>query len=128
MQFHGKSVIAGTTVDSTGGHFSARGNLARFEEATEDHVSHAFDLAEKAFHEFRKVSPDRRAAFLERICDEIEALGDDLLTTASIETALPIAERLVAERRRTVTQIRMFASLIREGSWVDARIDREIAD
>jgi NADP-dependent aldehyde dehydrogenase len=128
MQFQGKSVIAGRPVDSAAGHFSARGNLARFEEATEDHVSQAFHTAEKAFQQFRKVSPDRRAVFLERICEEIEALGDDLLTTASTETALPIAERLVAERRRTVTQLRMFAGLIREGSWVDARIDREIAD
>lgn len=128
MELHGKNVIAGRPTDSAAGYFTGRGNLCRFEEAAEDHINRAFDAAEKAFFEVRAIPVERRAVFLERIAAEIESLGDDLLTTASIETALPIAERLVAERGRTVTQLRMFAGLIREGSWVDARIDRAIAD
>src|SRR5262245_44621875 len=128
MELHGKNIIAGKLVDSTAGHFSARGELARFAQATEEHMHLALAAAAKAFHEYRQLSAEQRAAFLERIGVEIEALGDDLLSAANTETALPVAERLVGERGRTVNQLRMFAGLIREGSWVDARIDRAIPD
>ena len=131
MGLHGKNIIAGKTMHSApdrGAHFTARGHLTTFEEATEAHVNMAFEAADAAFHELRQISAERRATFLERIGDEIESLGDDLLTTANIETALPIAERLAGERGRTVNQLKMFAGLIREGSWVDARIDRGIPD
>src|SRR5690606_13231410 len=39
------------------------------------------------------------------------------------ETGLPEA-RLKGERGRTVTQLNMFAAYVREGSWVEARIDK----
>jgi 2,5-dioxopentanoate dehydrogenase len=130
MELHGKSIIAGEAMhfDSTPGYFTARGSLARFEEATQQHIDAAFQAADNAFHEFRQISAERRAAFLECIGQEIDALGDDLLTAANLETALPIAERLVSERRRTVNQWRMFADVVREGSWVDARIDHANAE
>src|SRR5437868_7136598 len=99
-------------------------HLIKFEEATEEAVDLAFIAAEQAFPVFRRVSAEQRATFLERICEEIEALGDNLLKTASVETGLPVAERLVGERARTINQIRMFAAVVRDGSWVDARIDR----
>jgi alpha-ketoglutaric semialdehyde dehydrogenase len=132
MQLHGKNVIACGNIESvsekanasTSGTFTSRGNLGRFQEATEEDVNQAFDAAARAFRELRHISVERRAAFLDRVGDQIDALGEDLLTTANIETALPVAERLVAERRRTVLQWRLFAGVIREGSWVDARIDR----
>jgi alpha-ketoglutaric semialdehyde dehydrogenase len=124
MKLHGRNVIAGEAINGTSEYFTARGDLARFEEATDAQVGLAFEAAEKAFQEFRRTSAVRRAAFLELIGEEIELLGDDLLATANTETALPIAERLVGERARTVNQLRMFATLIREGSWIDARIDR----
>jgi len=38
------------------------------------------------------------------------------------ETALR-AERLMGERARTVNQLRMFAAVAREGSWIEASID-----
>jgi 2,5-dioxopentanoate dehydrogenase len=43
------------------------------------------------------------------------------------ETALPEA-RIKGERMRTVNQLKLFASVVREGSWVDARIDTAIPD
>ena len=128
MKLHGKNVIAGEAISAADGYLTARGDLAEFEEATEAQVDLAFAAAENAFHEFRRTSAVRRAAFLERIGEEIESLGDDLLTAANIETSLPIAERLAGERARTVNQLKMFATLIREGSWVDARIDRGVPD
>src|SRR5690606_11413965 len=36
--------------------------------------------------------------------------------------------RLEGERVRTCNQLRMFATLIREGSWVDARIDSALPE
>jgi NADP-dependent aldehyde dehydrogenase len=132
MQLHGKSVIAGGTIESSprspSGSFTARGNFGEFQEATEEDVNKAFDAAAKAFSEFRQIPVERRAVFLDRVGEQIEALGDDLLTTASTETALPVAERLVAERRRTVFQWKLFAEVIREGSWIDARVDRGSAE
>ena len=69
---------------------------------------------------------ERRAEFLDRIADAIERAGE-LLEVANVETALPL-ERLAGERARTAGQLRLFANLVREGSWVDARIDRAVPD
>jgi 2,5-dioxopentanoate dehydrogenase len=103
-------------------------HILTFEEATEETIDAAFAAAASVFDDFRRIPAERRAAFLERIGEEIEALGDTLLNTANVETGLPVAERLAGERARTVNQLKMFANLIREGSWVDARIDRAIPD
>lgn len=65
----------------------------------------------------------RRAALLEAVADALEEAGDPLLEHARLETGLGLA-RLEGERARTCGQLRMFADLVREGSWVEARIDR----
>src|ERR1700751_6037377 len=70
----------------------------------------------------RGPSATERAAVLRRIGDEIDGLGEELLTVCSEETGLG-RDRLAGERARTVNQLRMFANLIEEGSWVDSRID-----
>lgn len=98
-----------------------------FPEHTAADVNHACQLAADAFPAYRRLSPADKAAFLERIADEIIALGDELLQRANLETALPIA-RLTGERGRTVGQLRLFADYVREGSWVDARIDTALPD
>lgn len=79
--------------------------------------------AESAFTSYSKVEPERRAVLLETIAEELLALGDELLTVADGETGLGVP-RLTGERTRTVNQLKLFASVVREGSWVDARIDR----
>ncbi len=93
-----------------------------FVEADDAQVSAAADAAAAAFADYRRRTPDERAAFLDAIGRHIEALGDELLQRASAETALGL-DRLRGERGRTIGQLRMFARLIEEGSWVDARID-----
>lgn len=98
-----------------------------FFEATPAEVDRAMQLAAEAFPVFRKKSGEARAAFLEKIAEEIEALGDALLERCDAETALGIP-RLTGERGRTTGQLRLFGSLAREGSWVDARIDTAIPD
>ena len=93
-----------------------------FYSATEAEVGRALELAQRAFRDYRRVSPERKADFLEGIAAGLEALGDALIKRAAAETGLPEA-RLQGERTRTTNQLRMFAGVVREGSWVDARID-----
>ncbi|HKC88444.1 MAG TPA: aldehyde dehydrogenase family protein, partial [Blastocatellia bacterium] len=133
MELHGKNIIAGKTIEVGGKSFQAFAPASgksiepHFEGATADQVNQALETAESAFHEYRRLAPERRANFLEKIADEILALGDALIERAHSETGL-LKDRLTGERGRTVNQLRMFADLIREGSWVDARIDRAIPD
>lgn len=81
--------------------------------------------AKQAFEVYLQTSNSTRAAFLETIADNIEALGDALLETASKETNLPIA-RLQGERARTCFQLRMFAAMLIKGDYVEASIDTAI--
>ena len=71
---------------------------------------------------FRAPGSKERATFLRRIGAQIDALGEELIQVCHEETKLT-ADRLRGERARTVSQLAMFADLIEEGSWVDARID-----
>lgn len=93
-----------------------------FHEASEKEIWQAIEKAAEAFEVYRRKTGAERAAFLEAIGDEILGLGDDLITRCMEETGLPEA-RLKGERGRTVGQLRLFASYIRDGSWVDARVD-----
>ncbi|QTF92105.1 aldehyde dehydrogenase (NADP(+)) [Halomonas sp. BM-2019] len=85
-------------------------------------VARACELAEAAFASYRETSLKQRAAFLETIAGEIEALGDALIERAMAETGLPQA-RLEGERGRTCGQLRLFASVVRAGEWLDIRLD-----
>jgi NADP-dependent aldehyde dehydrogenase len=78
--------------------------------------------AVSAFSIYRKKDKNEIADFLEQIGKEIVNLGDALLERCHLETALPMA-RLQGERGRTVGQLNLFASFVREGSWVEAKID-----
>ncbi|PXX99793.1 aldehyde dehydrogenase (NADP(+)) [Halomonas sp. LBP4] len=87
-----------------------------------DAVARACELAETAYATYRESSLADRAAFLEAIAAEIEALGDDLITRAMAETGLP-RTRLEGERGRTCGQLRLFADVVRAGEWLDVRLD-----
>ena len=93
-----------------------------YTEATPDEIAQAIREAEAAFVRYRKQSGAAKAAFLDRIALEIMALDDALIQCCRAETGLPEG-RLRGERGRTVYQLKLFADLLREGSWVDARID-----
>ncbi|AIE84205.1 aldehyde dehydrogenase (NADP(+)) [Fimbriimonas ginsengisoli] len=90
--------------------------------ATPEEVAEAARKAAAAFPVYASLTSEARASFLEAIASGIERLGDPLIERAHAESGLPLA-RLTGERGRTCGQLRMFAALIREGSWVDARID-----
>ncbi len=98
-----------------------------FTEATSDEVDQAVRLAARAAKIYSQTTPENRATFLDRIADEILSLGDALISRCMQETALPEA-RLTGERGRTAGQLKLFATVLREGSWVEARIDTALPD
>jgi len=130
---HGKSLIAGQLADAGSATFRARNPATgaelepAFLEATAAEAARAVDAAAEAFAEYGTRPPEERARFLEAIAAEIEALGDTLIERTTAETGLPAA-RIAGERSRTCGQLRLFAELVREGSWVDARIDTALPD
>ncbi len=89
---------------------------------SEAELNRAVELAADAFEVFGKTSGTDKAAFLRKIADNIEAIGDDLARLAPQETGLPEG-RIRMETGRTCGQLRLFASVAEEGTWVDARID-----
>lgn len=98
-----------------------------FFKATLEELDYAAEKAEKAFQVYRKKSGFEKANFLEKIAEEIENLGETLLERYTLESGLPQG-RAVGERGRTTGQLRLFAKLLREGSWVNARIDPGMPD
>ncbi len=82
----------------------------------------AADLAEEAFATYGKLGGRDKGRFLRHIAAGIEAIVLELVERAHRETALPEA-RLKGESARTIHQLRLFAQVVEEGSWVNARID-----
>ncbi|MCX6337193.1 MAG: aldehyde dehydrogenase (NADP(+)) [Bacteroidetes bacterium] len=83
--------------------------------------------AKLAFTQYQQIPDAEKANFLDRIAFEIETLADDLINITQAETNLP-TPRLLGERGRTTMQLRMFAQMLREGTWVEASIDTAIPD
>lgn len=133
MMITGEALIGGRCIRGNAGSFQA------FDPSTRESIEPAFHmvdaaqidaacrLAEAAFDTFRSTSNARRATFLETVAAEILALGDDLIVRAMTESGLPRA-RLEGERGRTVGQLKLFAELLREGSWADLRIDSALPE
>jgi 2,5-dioxopentanoate dehydrogenase len=90
--------------------------------ATPDELNQACSMAASAFPRYSALAPTIRAKFLRAIADGLDQLGEALVERMTSETGLP-AGRVNGERGRTSGQLRMFAALLEDGSWVDARID-----
>ena len=93
-----------------------------FTSAVPADLERACALADAAFDTYRETSLEQRAAFLEAIAAQILALGDTLIERAVAETGLPRG-RIEGERGRTIGQLRLFASVVRDGHWLDVRVD-----
>jgi alpha-ketoglutaric semialdehyde dehydrogenase len=124
----GRSIIAGESGRENSNTFRALD--PRSGEPTEpvffsadlEELKRAVTLASEARIEFGKLPGKQKAILLRQIANNIESLGEALIHRASLESGLPNA-RLFSERGRTCFQLRLFAELVEEGSWVDARID-----
>ena len=98
-----------------------------FSSAGPEAVDAACALAEAAFPTYAAITPERRGAFLDAAAQAILDIGDELIVRAMQESGLPRA-RLEGERARTVGQLRLFASVVRQGDWLDATIDPALPD
>jgi 2,5-dioxopentanoate dehydrogenase len=94
-----------------------------FHEAAPEQIDLAARLAHEAFSVYAQTSGEKRAELLNAIAANIEAVTEQIVERANLETALPVA-RLQAETGRTVNQLRLFAKVVSEGSWSMPRIDR----
>ncbi|WP_166969013.1 aldehyde dehydrogenase (NADP(+)) [Brevibacterium atlanticum] len=124
----GLSLIAGNPVTGNGATTNAI-DPSTGETLTPDYtfldetqVEQAVDAAKRAFATYRATTPEERAAFLETIAANIEAVREPLVERAMAETGLPSA-RLNGEVGRTVGQLRLFAEVVRTGNFHGSSID-----
>ena len=90
-------------------------------------VDRAVQLAAQAFPSYSQASGKARGAFLRLVADGLDGIQPQLAERAHLETALPMP-RLLGEVSRTTGQLRLFAAVVEEGSWVEARIDPPLPD
>ena len=128
MPITAQQFIAGARATAGSATFAARNASTGeplepdFVEATPEEVDASLKAADEAFDALQLATNEQIAGLLESIADGLESAGDELFERAHAETALPMA-RLTGELARTVGQTRMFARMVREGAWVQARID-----
>lgn len=97
--------------------------LPAFNEYTEEQVNQAARLVYEAFPVYRRKTGLQKALFLEAIGIAMRGMEKELISQCQLETGLPLG-RLESELTRTINQLNLFAALLRDGSWVNARIDR----
>ncbi|MFT4202427.1 MAG: aldehyde dehydrogenase (NADP(+)) [Chitinophagaceae bacterium] len=85
-------------------------------------INDVMQRAKAAFGIYRKKSGKEKADFLVCMADAIEGQRAVLVPLAMEESHLPEA-RLQGELSRTTGQLKLFAALLREGSWVEASVD-----
>jgi len=129
MSITGKHLIAGDWVagETTFKSDPAHGPAHEFAVGTPELVNIAAEAAEEAFWSYGYTTREERAAFLEKIADEIEARADEITEIGTQETGLPEG-RLQGERGRTTGQLRLFAEHIRKGDYLDRRHDAALPD
>ncbi|PLW88294.1 aldehyde dehydrogenase family protein, partial [Mucilaginibacter sp.] len=124
----GKNIVACEQVPVSGERFTALSAstgavlTGEFEVADSTAVQAALEAAQQAFAQYKNIGGAKKAAFLRAIATEITELGSTLVDRAVAESGLPQA-RIMGEMGRTTGQLRMFADLVEEGSWVNAVID-----
>lgn len=125
----GKHLIAGEwrTSETTFLSSPAHGEANKFAAGTVKLVEEACNASEQASWSFGQTTRAKRAEFLNAIADEIESRGDAITKIGSEETGLPAA-RLEGERGRTTGQLRLFASHILSGEYLDRRHDAALPD
>ncbi|MFE2541878.1 aldehyde dehydrogenase (NADP(+)) [Actinacidiphila glaucinigra] len=128
MTLTGELLIGAAEVPATAGTMKAlnpaTGDLMEPEFAFggPQEVDRAVRLADEAVDSYSHTSLSERAAFLDRIGDMLEAVKDELAAQTSEETGLPAAQ-FVGEAVRTADVFRKFATVVRQGRFLQATID-----
>ncbi|MFS4428100.1 aldehyde dehydrogenase (NADP(+)) [Chryseobacterium sp. S90] len=97
------------------------------EETSPQNIDRRIQMAVEAFQFLKNTTIKERAAFMNTVANQIEALGEELLTTAHTETSLPLA-RLTGEKARTTGQWRSYAKAVATGIYTEPRIDLAQSD
>lgn len=98
-----------------------------FSALTPSQGAHAVEAANGAFNKYRRLDPSVRAEFLRGIADALEDRGEHIVAAAMTETGLPQA-RISGELARTANQLRLFSSVVTEGSHHGVRIEHALPD
>jgi len=93
-----------------------------FHEASSAEIDKAVTLAAQCFHAYRNTSTFSKIFFLESLAEAIAQSKELLVKVAMQETFLPQV-RLEGEVQRTINQIKLFTSLLKDGAWVRSIID-----
>lgn len=124
----GRSLIGSGVAEAAGRPFHAVNPASGVEldppfySATPDDIDRAANLAADGFLYLANSSGRERAALLRRIAGNLLGAEEAIVERANLETGLPVP-RLQSELKRTTGQLNLFADLLEEGSWVNARID-----
>ncbi len=81
-----------------------------------------FQSAQEAFLYLKNLPGKEKADFLETLAEVLEENRNEIVPVAVRESNLPEG-RINGELGRTTGQIKLFAALVKEGSWVEATID-----
>jgi NADP-dependent aldehyde dehydrogenase len=128
LECNGVSLIAGRGGDRHGASFRAYQPAVgcaiepEYYSASDAELDEAVRMATAAAPALAATSGADRAALLRAMADGMDRAADALVERAHLETALP-RPRLTGEVARTSNQLRLFAEVAAEGSWVMARID-----
>ncbi|MBV9339452.1 MAG: aldehyde dehydrogenase (NADP(+)) [Acidobacteria bacterium] len=129
MTLSGRSIIGFRRGSDTSRTFTARDPVSgqaldpEFASAGSDEIEQAVRLSAQAFEAYGRLPGREKGKLLRRIASNLENIAAVVVERASRETALPRA-RLEGETARTCNQLRLFAGVVEEGSWLMARIDR----
>jgi len=133
VKLEGRSLIGFREGSTARGSFRAHNPVTgealepEFYSATAEEVDEAAKLAHEAFESYSRLPGQEKGKFLRTIAANLDSIADELIERCALETALPKA-RLQGEAARTSNQLRLFAQLVEEGSWLMARIDRGDSD
>jgi NADP-dependent aldehyde dehydrogenase len=124
----GHSIVNGEPRQGTGSSLNgvdpATGALLEpaYSSVSLDDLELTASLAQEAFAVYSRTPGRARARFLRSIAEGLEGIAAEVVARANQETALPEA-RLKGELARTANQLRLFAQVVEDGSWANARID-----
>jgi NADP-dependent aldehyde dehydrogenase len=90
-----------------------------FPQTTPEELEKILAASAAASDEWATTSPSARAKALTAVADALDEAAPDLIPIAQRETHLAEA-RLRSELKRTTFQLRLFAEVLAEGSYLDA--------
>ena len=101
--------------------------MTRIPETTPDAIEEILGSAAAACDAWAQTGRDERARVLDAIAKHLDGAADELVGIARGETHL-LERQLRGELQRTTFQLRLFGEVLREGSYLDARIDHSDPD